>query len=76
MDNSRATYGEGAWDMVIREYSRSMVACKRWPVIIIMCVAGKRWIGIRDRLPRVGEIRDREGTRLDEVGEKTRDRTS
>ena len=56
--------------MVIREYSRSMVACKRWPVIIIMCVAGKHWIGIRDRLPRVGEIRDREGTRLDELGEK------
>ena len=36
----------------------------------------REWIGIRDRLPRVGEIRDREGTRLDELGKKTRDRTS
>ena len=25
---------------------------------------------LRDRLPRVGKIRDREGTRLDELGEK------
>ena len=42
----------------------TQVAVKRWPVIIII------------RLLIVGEIRDRDGTRLDELGKKTRDRTS
>ena len=49
---------------MFKKYFYTQVAVKRWPVIIII------------RLPIVGEIRDREGTRLDELGKKTRDRTS
>ena len=43
---------------MFKKYFYTQVAVKRWPVIIII------------RLLIVGEIRDRDGTRLDELGKK------